>query len=129
MVKIKVIHASKLLAAAAAVIALSLGITRPLTLALLAGALCLNPAVTAINASQLNVADACFLALALCLLAAALAARGHRLILPAAVCWGGGAALEQSMVAAGVSLLLLLSLRALLSVSYTHLTLPTILLV
>ena len=103
------------LAAAAAVIALSLGITRPLTLALLAGALCLNPAVTAINASQLNVADACFLALALCLLAAALAARGHRLILPAAVCWGVGAALEQSMVAAGVSLLLLLSLRALLS--------------
>lgn len=103
------------LALTAAVIALSLNITRPLTLALLAGVLCLNPAVTAINAAELNVADACFLALSLCVLGAALAARGRGLILPAAVCWGVGAALEQSMVAAGLALLLLLALRRLLS--------------
>ena len=103
------------LAAAAAVIALSLNITRPLPLALLAGTLCLNPAVTAVNAAELNAADACFLGLALCVLGAALAARGRRFVLPAAVCWGAGAALEQSMVAAGLSLLLLLSLRELLS--------------
>lgn len=108
------------LAAAAAIIALALGITHPLTLALLAGALCLNPAVTAINASKLNVADAYFLALLLCLLGAALAARGRRLILPAAVCWCIGAALEQSMAAAGLSLMMLMALRALLAGRTAH---------
>ena len=103
------------LAASVAVAALALRFTRPLTLALLAGALCLNPAVTAVNASALNVADTYFLALLLCLTGAALAERGRRGILLAALCWGIGAALQQSMVAAGAALLLLIVLRALLS--------------
>ena len=103
------------LAAAAAVTALALGMTRPLTLALLAGALCLNPAVTALNAAALNVADACLLALLLCLLGAALAVRSRAWIAGAAVCWGAGLALEQSMAAAGAALLLLLALRSLLA--------------
>lgn len=103
------------LAAAAALVALALGMTRPLSLALLAGVLCLNPAVTAINAAALNVADAYFLALLLCLLGAVLSARGRGFVLPAAMCWGAGIALEQSMAAAGLALLLLLALRALLA--------------
>ena len=103
------------LAASAALVATVLHIEGRPALTLLAGALCLHPAVLAINAAALNVADAKLLALFLCLLGAALSARGRWLLLPAAVCWGAGAALEPDMVSAGVALVVLVALRELLS--------------
>ena len=103
------------LAASAALVATVLHIEGRPALTLLAGALCLNPAVLAINAAELNVADAKLLAFLLCLLGAALSVRGRWMLLPAAICWGAGAALEPDMMSAGIALVVLTALRNLLA--------------
>ncbi|MCI7737716.1 MAG: hypothetical protein MSL26_11330 [Clostridiales bacterium] len=102
------------LALTAVVAAQALHIRTRLTLTLLCGVLSLNACVTAINASQLHIADACFLALLLCVLGAALAGRGWPGAAAAAVLFGAGAALRAPMLSAGAALLVLIALRTLL---------------
>lgn len=102
------------LALTAAVAAQALHIRARLPLTLLCGVLSLNACVTAINASQLHIADACFLALLLCVLGAAVAGRGWAGTAAAAVLFGAGAALRAQMLSAGAALLMLIALRMLL---------------
>lgn len=102
------------LALTAAVTAQALHIHTRLPLTLLCGVLSLNACVTAINASQLHIADACFLALLLCVLGGAAADMGWPGTAAAAVLFGAGAALRAQMLSAGAALLALIALRMLL---------------
>ena len=102
------------LALTAAVAAQTLRIRARLPLTLLCGVLSLNVCVTAINASELHIADACFLALLLCVLGAAIVEWGWAGTAAAAVLFGAGAALRAPMLSAGAALLVLIALRTLL---------------
>lgn len=79
-------------------------------IALVAGLLCCHASVTAINASQLHVADAYFLALLLSVLGAALCRRARLGFLPAALLFAAAAALEPCMIGVGAGLLVLAGL-------------------
>lgn len=93
-----------------ALITRMLGMTNRCEIALAAGLLCCNASVTAINASQLHVADAYFLALLLCVSGVALCRRARLGFLPAALLFAAAAALEPGMAGAGAGLLALAGL-------------------
>ncbi|MDO5378237.1 MAG: hypothetical protein Q4G52_07880 [Clostridia bacterium] len=93
-----------------ALIVETLGVRSRCEIALIAGFLCSGASVTAINASQLHVADAYFLALLLAVAGAALCRRAKLGFLPASLLFAASAALEPSMVCAGATLLVLAGL-------------------
>lgn len=87
-----------------ALIVETLGLTDRREIALTAGLLCSGASVTAINAAQLHVADAYFLALLLAVAGTALCRRARLGFLPASLLFAAAAALEPGMVMAGAAL-------------------------
>lgn len=88
----------------------TLGVTGRCEIALIAGFLCSGAPVTAINASQLHMADASFLALLLSLSGAALCRRAKWGLWGASLLFAAASALDASMVSAGAALLVLAGL-------------------